>query len=244
MRMSSFPPLVVAGCSGAGKGTLIGKLMEWDKASFGFSVSHTTRAPRPGEVDGVHYHFTDVDTMKREIDAGLFIESAAVHGNYYGTSRAAVEEVQREGKICVLDIDVQGVHKVKQSSLEPKYLWVEAPNLQILEKRLRGRGTETEEKIMKRLNNAKNELAYAHPADPSDRPFDAYLVNDDLDTTFQSLLDILFEWYPHLEPPKRSTTANKGTCAAVTSFITRNPCFFSTSVRSSCSFFTLLVAGR
>lgn len=142
--------------------------MAWEETSFGFSVSHTTRDPRPGEVDGQHYHFSSVETMKRDIDAGLFIETAHVHGNYYGTSRAAVEDVQKEGKICILDIDVQGVQKVKQSSLRPKYLWVEAPNFEVLEQRLRSRGTETEEKIQRRLGNAKAELAYAHPADPSE----------------------------------------------------------------------------
>jgi guanylate kinase len=79
-------------------------------------VSHTTRAPRPGEVDGRHYHFSDVETMKREIDVGLFIESAAVHGNYYGTSKKAVEDVQQAGKICILDIDVR---TAEPSSLMP-----------------------------------------------------------------------------------------------------------------------------
>uniref|UniRef100_A0A7S0TAJ7 guanylate kinase n=1 Tax=Chrysocystis fragilis TaxID=1411660 RepID=A0A7S0TAJ7_9STRA len=226
MRMASLPPLVIAGCSGAGKGTLIGKMMEWDKHAFGFSVSHTTRQPRPGEVDGTHYHFTDVETMKLEIDAGMFIESAHVHGNYYGTSKAAVEAVQKEGKICVLDIDVQGVQKVKLcEDLEPKFLWVEAPNLEVLEERLRSRGTETEEKIQRRLGNAKAELAYAHPADPSRRPFDAYLVNDDLDSAFRELTDLLYEWYPHLQPDGAVTAGQKGPCAVVTNLIARTPCF-------------------
>ena len=117
---SYFPPLVIAGCSGAGKGTLIAKLMAYDAASFGFSVSHTTRAPRPGEVDGEHYHFSDVASVKRDIDAGLFIESANVHGNYYGTSKAAVEAVQAAGKICILDIDVQGVQLVKKCGMDCK----------------------------------------------------------------------------------------------------------------------------
>ncbi len=99
MKMASyFPPLVVAGCSGAGKGTLIAKLMAWDPEAFGFSVSHTTRAPRPGEEDGVHYHFAEVDTMKAEIEQGKFLESAHVHGNYYGTSKASVEDVQKPAR--------------------------------------------------------------------------------------------------------------------------------------------------
>ena len=134
MRMASyFPPLVVAGCSGAGKGTLIAKLMAWDPEAFGFSVSHTTRAPRPGEEDGVHYHFAEVDKMKAEIEQGKFLESAHVHGNYYGTSKASVEDVQKAGKICVLDIDCQGVRSVKEANLGAKCLWVEAPSMEALE---------------------------------------------------------------------------------------------------------------
>jgi len=214
MRMSSavFPPLVVAGCSGAGKGTLIGKLMEWEPLAFGFSVSHTTREPRPGEVDGTHYFFSDVDTVKREIDAGLFVESAFVHGNYYGTSKRAVELVQSEGKICILDIDVQGVRQVKESKdLAPKFLWVEVKDLPTLEQRLRGRGTESEDKIQKRLKNAKAEIAYARP-DAGEKPFDHYLVNDDLDRAFAELKAVLCEWYPHLQPAPAPT----GPCAAIT----------------------------
>ena len=164
MKMASyFPPLVVAGCSGAGKGTLIAKLMAWDPEAFGFSVSHTTRAPRPGEEDGVHYHFAEVDTMKAEIEQGKFLESAHVHGNYYGTSKASVEDVQKAGKICVLDIDCQGVRSVKEANLGAKCLWVEAPSMEALEARLRGRGTETEEKIQKRMTNAQSEMDYARP---------------------------------------------------------------------------------
>ncbi|KAJ1461854.1 P-loop containing nucleoside triphosphate hydrolase protein [Pelagophyceae sp. CCMP2097] len=211
MRMASFlPPLVVAGCSGAGKGTLISKLMDWDRASFGFSVSHTTRAPRAGEVDGVHYHFATVENMKRDIDAGLFIESANVHGNYYGTSKAAVEDVQQNGRVCILDIDVQGVQNVKRSTLCPKYLWVEAPSMDLLEKRLRGRGTETEETLEKRLKNAGSEMDFAHPADGS-KPFDAYVVNDDVDRAFEQVCVQLYEWYPHLKPNDNAVDAQQ-TC--------------------------------
>ncbi|KAJ8604979.1 hypothetical protein CTAYLR_006889 [Chrysophaeum taylorii] len=224
MRMASLPPLVIAGCSGAGKGTLIAKLTEWDKNSFGFSVSHTTRDPRPGEVDGQHYHFTDNETMKRDIAAGLFLESACVHGNYYGTSKAAVEEVQDEGKICILDIDVQGVRRVKASTLSCKYLWIEAPDFNILEARLRSRGTESEEKILRRLGNAKAELAYARAYNSEERPFDAYLINDDLDTTFAQLLDILADWYPHIQPPPKPNK-KKNLCTTLASLVARNPCF-------------------
>jgi len=230
MRMSSavYPPLVIAGCSGAGKGTLIGKLMEWEPTAFGFSVSHTTRDPRPGETDGVHYHFTKIETMKAEIESGCFVESAHVHGNYYGTSKAAVEAVQKQGRICILDIDVQGVRQVKASpALKPYYLWVEAPTLDILEQRLRGRGTETEDKIQKRLRNAKTELAFAHPADGS-APFDHYVVNDKLERAVEELQGVLQVWYPHLQPgggAESDDTKRGGPCAALTNLVTRNnPC--------------------
>ena len=188
--------------------------MDYDKESFGFSVSHTTRAPRPGEEAGVHYHFSDVDSVKRDIDAGLFIESANVHGNYYGTSKAAVEDVQKVGKICILDIDVQGVRNVKGCGLDAKYLWIEAPSMEVLEARLRGRGTETEEKVLKRMGNAEVEMAFAHPTTSGDKPFDAYLVNDDVESAHKKLLEILYEWYPHIAPPP--TRANP--CAVVTGF--------------------------
>ena len=216
-----FPPLVVAGCSGAGKGTLISKLMEWEPNAFGFSVSHTTRDPRPGEVDGTHYHYCDVEKMRKGIAAGDFLESAEVHGNYYGTSRKAVEDVQCAGKICVLDIDVQGVQQVKACKdfePKPKYLWVEAPDLTVLEKRLRGRGTETEEKVQKRLNGAKKELAFARS---KDAPFDKTLVNDVLDQTFDDLKETLQEWYPHLKPDDDTQETKEGPCAVVTNLFRR-----------------------
>lgn len=99
-----------------GKGTLIDLLMKrFTNDQFGFSVSHTTRGPREGEVDGVHYNFTSVENIKKDIDDGKFIEYAEVHGRYYGSSFQAVESVQESGKVCILDIDIQGVQIVKKS---------------------------------------------------------------------------------------------------------------------------------
>jgi len=149
---------------------------------------------REGEQDGIHYNFTNVDSIKKEIDAGLFVEYANVHGNYYGTSVAAVETVQKEGKICILDIDVQGVQNVKKSSLDAIYLFVAPPSMGELEKRLRGRGTEKEEAIVKRLANAKGELDYGLEEGNFDRVF----TNDDLDKTFEDILKQFEEWYPQL----------------------------------------------
>ena len=122
-----------------GKGTLVSKLMAEFPDEFGFSVSHTSRGPRPGEVDGVHYHFSERAAMQKMIDAGEFLEHADVHGNLYGTTFKAVTQVSEQGRICVLDIDIQGVRSVKRSSLQPYYLFVNAPSFEQLEKRLRGR---------------------------------------------------------------------------------------------------------
>ena len=135
-------------------------------------------------------------------------ESSQVHGNYYGTSIASVESVQKEGKICILDIDIQGVMKVKESSLKPHYLFISPPSMEELEKRLRGRGTENEDSIKKRLGNAKKEMDYGHEAGNFDRIF----VNADLNSCFEDIVSAFKEWYPHLDevapddPQKKCTS--------------------------------------
>lgn len=157
--MSAGPnALVICGPSGVGKGTLIDMLKQEYPLAFGFSVSHTTRQPRPGEKNGVHYHFVSVEKMEADIKAGKFLEHANVHGNFYGTSIAAVESVRKTGKICILDIDVQGCRQCRKAKLPGTYVFVSPPSFEELEKRLRGRGTETEDKIAKRLANAKGEM--------------------------------------------------------------------------------------
>merc|ERR1712238_237066 len=193
---SSYPcPVVFTGPSGVGKGTLIEMLMkQFPSNQFGFSVSHTTRSPREGETDGVHYNFTSVNKMKNEIDEGQFIEYAEVRGNYYGTSVEAVESVKKQGKICILDIDVQGVSNVKTSSLESKYIFIAPPSMDVLEKRLRGRGTEKEEDITKRLSNAAKEMEYGE----ENGNFDGVFVNDNLVEDFSKIKKEFKEWYPHL----------------------------------------------
>ncbi|KAL6622740.1 hypothetical protein ACP70R_032619 [Stipagrostis hirtigluma subsp. patula] len=180
-------PVVISGPSGVGKGTLIAKLMKDYPSKFGFSVSHTTRAPREKEIDGVHYHFTDRSKIEKDISEGKFLEFAHVHGNVYGTSIEAVESVTDEGKRCILDIDVQGARSVRASSLEAIFIFVCPPSFEELEKRLRARGTETEEQIQKRLRNARAEL------DQSNSPglFDHLLVNDDLETCYENLKKLL-----------------------------------------------------
>ncbi|XP_024982007.1 guanylate kinase 2 isoform X1 [Cynara cardunculus var. scolymus] len=180
-------PIVISGPSGVGKGTLINMLMKEFPSMFGFSVSHTTRAPREKEENGVHYHFTDRSVMEEEIKAGKFLEFAAVHGNLYGTSIEAVEIVADAGKRCILDIDVQGARSVRASSLEAIFIFICPPSFEELEKRLRARGTETEEQIQKRLRNAKAELEQGN----SPGLFDHILVNNDLEACYERLKKIL-----------------------------------------------------
>ncbi|GAU50014.1 hypothetical protein TSUD_331670 [Trifolium subterraneum] len=180
-------PIVISGPSGVGKGTLISMLMKEFPSMFGFSVSHTTRAPRNMEKDGVHYHFTEKSVMEKEIKNGKFLEFASVHGNLYGTSVEAVEVVADAGKRCILDIDVQGAKSVRASSLEAIFIFVCPPSMEELEKRLRDRGTETEEQILKRLRNAKAEIEQG----TSSNIFDFMLYNDKLEESYEKLKKLL-----------------------------------------------------
>ncbi|XP_032557968.1 guanylate kinase isoform X2 [Chiroxiphia lanceolata] len=125
-------PVVLSGPSGAGKSTLLKKLLKDYENIFGFSVSHTTRQPRPGEVNGKDYHFVTREEMQKEIDAGEFIEHAEFSGNMYGTSKGAVQAVQAQNQICVLDIDIQGVKTIKKTDLNPIYISVQPPSIDIL----------------------------------------------------------------------------------------------------------------
>lgn len=186
-------PLIIAGPSGVGKGTIISLLMKNFPDTFGFSVSHTTRSPRAGEMDGVQYHFVDMEHMTREINEGKFIEHALVHTNYYGTSFAAVQNIQDQGKICILDIDVQGVQNVKVSGLECRKIFIAPPTIDELERRLRGRMSESDDRISIRLQNARGEIAYG--MQPGN--FDAIIVNDSLDTTYTEIKELLRSFYPN-----------------------------------------------
>ncbi|CAH1789430.1 unnamed protein product, partial [Owenia fusiformis] len=182
-------PLVFSGPSGSGKSTLVKKLMGEYKDCFAFSVSHTTRKPRPGEQDGKDYHYVSKESMEVAINNGEFIESACFSGNLYGTSKKAVEEVAKTGRICILDIDMQGVKSVKKTDLNPRYIFIKPPSFEILESRLRGRGTENEDSLNKRLTTAKEELVYAEQKGS----YDFIIINDDLETAYARLKAILNE---------------------------------------------------
>ncbi|TYJ18578.1 hypothetical protein E1A91_A09G133500v1 [Gossypium mustelinum] len=187
VRGDAEKPVVISGPSGVGKGTLINMLMKEFPSMFGFSVSHTTRAPRGNEKNGVHYHFADRSVMEKDIKDGKFLEFASVHGNLYGTSIEAVEAVADSGKRCILDIDVQGARSVRASSLDAIFIFICPPTMRELEERLRARGTETEEQILKRLRNAEAEIEQGK----SSGIFDHILYNDNLEECYENLKELL-----------------------------------------------------
>ncbi|XP_059482756.1 guanylate kinase [Neocloeon triangulifer] len=191
--MSSFRVLVICGPSGAGKSTLVTRLMSEFTEAFGFSVSHTTRKPRPGEKDGVHYHYVSLEEMQAAVQRGEFLESATFSGNMYGTSKRSVEDVIRRGRICILDIDVQGVRQIKQvPDFRALYVFVKPPSLEALEARLRGRNTETDESLARRLKAARAELVFGETTGN----FDLVMVNDNLDKSYEKLRTFLL---PHVK---------------------------------------------
>lgn len=162
---------------------------------FGFTVSHTTRLPRPGEQDGIHYHYTNLETMRQEILNGSFLEHAEVHGNLYGTSWNSMKAVQLSGKHCLLDIDTQGVQRLKSlenALLQPKYIFIAPPSMEILQQRLADRGTESAESLERRTENARAEVEYG--VEPGN--FDYIVVNNDLDDAVRDFANAVNDAYP------------------------------------------------
>ena len=156
-----------------GKGTLVALLR--DRVScLGLTVSATTREPRDGERDGVSYHFMDDAEFDRRLAAGEFLEWAWVHAHRYGTLKSEVERVLAGGESVVLEIDVQGGLAVRAAMPDAVLVFIEPPSMAELERRLRGRGTEDEEQVARRLANARSEMARAPE-------YDVRIVNDDLD---------------------------------------------------------------
>lgn len=193
--MAGLRPLCICGPSGAGKGTLIHKFLWPDlgrKGLLGFSVSHTTRKPRPGEEGGKDYHFVSKDDFNHLVDRNDFAEFATVHGNFYGTSWGAIETVRMAGKLCILDIDIGAITKIARN-LEAHTVFLTPTSLTLLEERLRGRGTETEESLGVRLANAENEIRLAE-----ELPVDLFLSADTTSAAYDILRPQLLEWYPQL----------------------------------------------
>lgn len=175
--------MVLSGFSGAGKGTLMKKLLEtYD--NYALSVSMTTRQPREGERDGIEYFFSTKEAFEQRIEEGGLIEYAQYCGNYYGTPKAYVEEQLAKGKDVILEIEIQGALQIKEKFPEALLLFATPPSIEELEKRLRGRGTETEEVIRKRLLRAGEE------AEGMDA-YDYLVINDDLERCVKEIHSIV-----------------------------------------------------
>ena len=175
--------VVVSGFSGVGKGTLVKKLVtECD--NYALSVSMTTRKPREGEIDGVSYFFVDHDTFEQTIAQDGLVEYASYVGNYYGTPKAWVEEQRNSGKDVVLEIEVQGALKVKEKFPDAVLIFVLPPSAKELKRRLEGRGTETQDVVLKRLSRAEEESAFVEQ-------YDYIVVNDDLGACMEAVNGIV-----------------------------------------------------
>jgi len=180
MKLPHPKLLVLSAPSGTGKTTIITELLALFQEGLKLSVSYTTRQPRPGEVEGVNYHFVDKKQFVRRIHEGDFLEWAEVHGNYYGTSKSQIQEYLSENRAIILDVDVQGaLQLMEKSGLHAEFIFLSPPSLKELKKRLKGRGTENKEDLKIRLNNARMEMEAQHQ-------YQHQLVNKDLD---QAILD-------------------------------------------------------
>ena len=180
--MSEGKLIVISGASGVGKGTVLSKVME-KRTDLAFSVSATTRDPRPNEVDGVHYYFITRDRFEEMIAQGAFLEYDAHNKHYYGTPRAQAEEKMRRGHV-LLDIEPKGAAQVKESAPETVLIFIMPPSLEELERRLRGRGDTPEDQIRIRLERADWEMEQRNW-------YDYVVVNDDADRCAGEILEII-----------------------------------------------------
>jgi guanylate kinase len=174
---------IVAAPSGAGKSTLVNALLEREP-DISLSISHTTRPPRPGEQYGRHYYFVERAEFEREVAEGIFLEHAEVHGNFYGTSRTTVQELLQQGRDVLLEIDWQGAAQIRKAKPDCVSVFILPPSRAELERRLRGRGSDSEDVIERRLRNSRGEIAHAHE-------FDYIIVNDRFEDALQTLQAIV-----------------------------------------------------
>lgn len=174
---------VVSGPSGAGKGTICKEILEKDR-NLRLSVSMTTRNPREGEIDGVHYHFADHETFEALIAEDGFVEYANVYGNFYGTPKKQVMKWLEEGSNVILEIDVQGALQIKKSYPEGVFIFILPPSIEELKKRILGRGSETEETMGRRLGAALKEIS-------SIDEYDYRVINENLCTAIDRVQAIM-----------------------------------------------------
>ncbi|HJK90815.1 MAG TPA: guanylate kinase, partial [Polyangiaceae bacterium LLY-WYZ-15_(1-7)] len=177
--------LIISSPSGAGKTTLTHRLLDQFGEQLAFSISHTTRAPRPNEVDGQDYHFIDHAAFRARIAEGQFAEWAEVHGNLYGTSVGEIERARRAGRrVLLFDVDYQGARQIKAKRPEAVGVFILPPSMSELRRRLESRGTESPESLERRYAKAKEEIEHY--------PFFDYLVlNDDLQQALAELRGII-----------------------------------------------------
>jgi guanylate kinase len=174
---------VIAAPSGGGKTSLIAALLKRDD-KVSLSVSHTTRSPRPGEVDGVHYYFVDEPTFRKRVDEGAFLEHARVYDHWYGTSREAVEGLLEQGMDVLLDIDWQGARQIKRNFPDCCTIFILPPSLAALRTRLAKRAQDSEEVIERRMRAARAELSHGGE-------FDFLIVNEDFGQALDDLQAII-----------------------------------------------------
>ena len=178
--------LLVSGPSGVGKGTLIAQLQKKYEALISFSVSYTNRGPRPGEEDGVHYNFVTEEVFVEEIEKGNFLEHVHFADKRYGTNKNYIDKIIENKKVCILDVEINGSKMIHDSGYKGILVFVKPPSFESLEQRLKGRGTETEEVINKRVEQAKVDLEKFE----ADNFFTYTIVNDDLTKATDELLGI------------------------------------------------------
>lgn len=174
--------IVISGPSGAGKGTICKTLVE--KKDYYISVSATTRNPRAGEIDGKSYYFLTREDFIKKIESGDFLEHAEVHGNLYGTPKSSVLEKLDEGKDVILEIDIQGALKVKETYPDGVFIFILPPSMEELKKRLIGRGSETPESLLTRFNTAFKEINYISK-------YNYAVVNDEVNVAVEKIEGIL-----------------------------------------------------
>ena len=175
---------VISGASGVGKSTVLSKVMA-SRKDLSFSVSATTRAPRPGEVDGVSYYFVTKETFESMIQNNEFLEYDAHMDNYYGTPKGQLKEKLQNGSV-ILDVEPNGAFNVRKQWPEAVLIFIAPPSLEELERRLRGRGDTSEEQMRLRLDRAKWELEQG-------RKYDYMVINDQVDTCADKILEIIAE---------------------------------------------------
>ena len=183
MPLATGRPIVLSAPSGAGKSSIIEGVRS-RVTNLGYSVSHTTRSPRRGEANGVHYHFVSKERFEKMIDEGAFAEWAMVYDDYYGTAFETLEGELQKGNDVILDLDPVGAKNIKKRFLDAVLIFVVPPSLEVLEDRLRGRRTDSEDTIKKRLEHARSEMREA-------QGYDYIVVNNVLATAIEEVACII-----------------------------------------------------